>query len=71
MLKFVCLSTGISLLMKPMYETCKIALVPDTVKEKFPSKSVCVPLLVPFSIIVAPAKGIPLSSFSVPFSCIP
>ena len=38
------------------------------VKVKLPSKSVVVPLSVPSSIIVAPGKGKPSSSFTVPLT---
>ena len=38
----------------------------DTDREKFPSKSVTVPFVVPFSTTLAPITGSPIASLTVP-----
>ena len=48
-----------------MYETSIIELS-DTFNVKFPSKSVIVPLVVPFSMMVAPITGSPFASITFP-----
>ena len=51
-----------------MYEKTSV-LPASTFRRKLPSKSVTVPLVVPFSITVAPMTG-PMASFTVPvISC--
>ena len=39
-------------------------------KAKFPSKSATTPVVVPSMIIFAPARGIPLSSLTVPLTVV-
>ena len=41
---------------------------PDTFKTKFPSKSVTVALVLPFSTTVAPMIGSPVASVTLPFT---
>ncbi|MEN8124199.1 MAG: hypothetical protein ABFR32_03640 [Bacteroidota bacterium] len=53
-------------MVKPIYEITKIASSLLVTIEKLPSKSVTVPIDVPFISIDAPAKGTPFSSLTVP-----
>jgi hypothetical protein len=46
--------------------TSKVGFSSSTFNEKFPSKSVVVPLLVPDSITDAPGSGLPLASVTFP-----
>ena len=49
-----------------MYVTCSVARAEATAREKRPSRSVTVPLPVPFSMTVAPMMGSPAASVTVP-----
>ena len=51
---------------KPIKEICNDASSFSNSIEKFPSKSVDVPLFVPTSRIVAPGSGLPSESVTVP-----
>ena len=62
---FILSLTAICCTVNPKKFTVIIASSPETVKLKLPFKSVVVPALVPFSIIVAPGSG-PTLSFTVP-----
>ena len=55
---------------KPIKVTSKVGFSSSTVNEKFPSKSVVVPLSVPDSITDAPGSGLPLLSVTFPFTMI-
>jgi hypothetical protein len=48
-----------------------MAPLSGTVSLKLPSASVCVPLLDPFNITVTPLSGMSVSSFTLPFICLP
>jgi hypothetical protein len=54
-----------------MNETVKVTPFFETFNEKLPSKSVIVPLDVPFSITLAPGKGNPVLSTITPFTANP
>ena len=58
-------------LVYPMNDTVKVTPFFETFNEKLPSKSVIVPLDVPFSITLAPGKGNPVLSTITPFTANP
>ena len=68
--KLVLLFTATSCVSYPMYEITRIASLETLSNWNKPSKSVVVPLVVPFTKTVAPGSGMPLSaSVMVPPNC--
>ncbi|CAI8158471.1 MAG: Uncharacterised protein [Bacteroidota bacterium] len=67
---FVLLPTATSWVSNPIYEMTRVALLETPANWNIPSKSVVVPISVPFTKTVAPGSGAPLSaSVTVPLTC--
>src|SRR5687767_12070359 len=60
-------STAVSRDLKPLELITRVTFpVEETVKEKLPARSVCVPVVEPFTITLADPTGTPFSSETVP-----